>query len=98
MYKVKPLRVKGVRKHDREIASEAGIAGVLSLALVGPSYELKLHASNDGSSREAILPILYDARLVSMHGDKMLFKGIERAGEPDKAQYLQEWSVMVLPA
>ena len=50
-------------------------------------------SSDDGSRQEPIIPILFDARLVTMHSDKMLFRGIER-GEGG-AEYVQEWSVMV---
>lgn len=94
MYRVKVLRTRGARKHDREIQSDAGTTGRLMPALVGTEYELKLYAADDGSPREPILPLLHNAQLVSMHSNKMLFRGIERAGG---AGYEQEWSVMILP-
>jgi hypothetical protein len=31
-----------------------------------------------------------------MHGNGMLFQGMERTGDEKAAQYLQEWSVMIL--
>jgi hypothetical protein len=71
---------------DRSVSAEA---------LCGTSQELKLAAADD-SQQKPLIPILYDARLVTMHGNKMLFRGLDRSGADDAAQYLQEWSVMVL--
>jgi hypothetical protein len=93
--KVKILRNKGVRRSDREIAADDGHEGELTLHLAGAGCELKLSA-DDGSIQAPVIPILYDARLVTMHSNRMLFHGIHRAGERDDAQYFQEWSVMVL--
>jgi hypothetical protein len=96
LVKVKILRLRGARRSDREIGSDAGVDGQLTLYQSGGQCELKLFA-DDGSRQEPIIPILFDARLVTMHGDKMLFHGLERVGSTGDAQYLQEWSVMVLP-
>ena len=89
---VKRLRTRGIRNHDRDIQSDQGTAGDITLVMCGGSAELKI-SSDDGSRQEPIMPILFDARLVTMHSDKMLFRGIER-GEGG-AEYVQEWSVMV---
>lgn len=96
LVKVKILRQRGVRRSDREIGSDAGVNGQLTLYQSGGQCELKLFA-DDGSRQEPIIPILFDAKLVTMHGDKMLFHGLEHTGTAADAQYLQEWSVMVLP-
>jgi hypothetical protein len=66
--------------------------GDLTLTLGGDGAQLKL-SSNNGSRENPILPVLIDAKLVTMHSDKMLFRGVER-GE-DASEYVQEWSVMV---
>jgi hypothetical protein len=89
---VKRLRTRGIRKHDREIQSDQGLAGDLTLAMCAAGPELKL-SSDDGSRQEPIIPVLNDAKLITMHGDKMLFRGFER-GEGG-AEYAQEWSVKV---
>lgn len=91
--KVKLLRQRGLRKHDREIQSDSGTDGDMTLAMCSGGCELKL-SGDDGSRLEPILPILYDARLVTMHGSKMLFRGIERGS--DGAECVQEWSVLVI--
>jgi hypothetical protein len=90
---VKRLRHRGIRKHDREIQSDTGTRGDMTLALCSGGCELKL-AADDGSRQEPVIPVLYEARLVTMHSAKMLFKGIERA--PDGAECCQEWSVLVI--
>lgn len=89
---VKRLRTRGVRKHDREIQSDQGTAGELTLSMCGGGPEARL-SRHDDSRQEPIIPVLIDAKLVTMHSDKMLFRGIER-GEGG-AEYVQEWSVMV---
>ena len=97
MYRVKQLRRNGARRSDHQIQSELGVDGQLTMASVGGIYELKLHIANDGSSRAPLIPVLFDARLISMHGDKMLFRGLERCGGTESTTFLQEWSVMFLP-
>lgn len=91
-YTVKILRHRGARRSEREIMSEPGTDGQLAGAHIGATFELKLF-SGDGSRQEAVIPVLLDARLVSMHGDKMMFRGVEQGA--DGAQFVQEWSVKV---
>lgn len=93
--KVKLLRTRGLRRHDREIAADPGSVGDLTLARCAGSLELKLAAADD-SQQKAIIPILYDAQLVTMQGAKMLFRGVERA--ESGAEYVQELSALVLSA
>jgi hypothetical protein len=95
LVKVKILRNRGVRRSDREIGADAGVDGQLTLYQSGGQCELKL-SGDDGSRKEPIIPVLFDAKLVTMHGDKMLFQGLDRQGQVADAQYFQEWSVMVL--
>ena len=91
-YTVKILRHRGARRSEREIMSESGTDGQLVGVHVGATFELKLF-DGDGSRMDAIIPVLIDARLISMHGDKMLFRGVEQGA--DGAQFVQEWSVRV---
>lgn len=92
-YTVKILRHRGARRSEREIMAETGTDGQLTGANVGASFELKLFGG-DGSRMEPIIPVLLEARLVSMHGDKMLFRGVEQGA--DGEQFVQEWSVKVV--
>ena len=43
----------------------------------------------------SLIPQLYDARLVTMHGTKMLFKGEERPQGDAGPAYVQEWAVQL---
>ena len=61
--------------------------------MCGADPEVKL-SRDDGSRQEPIIPVLIDAKLTTMHSDKMLFRGIER-GEGG-AEFVLERSVMVL--
>lgn len=89
---VKQLRNRGQRRHERDILSTQPSEGDLTMVMVGGVQELKLAHHND-STATPIIPPLLDAKLTTMHGNKMLFKGIERG--PDGAEYVQEWSVQV---
>lgn len=55
-------------------------------------FHVKLSAPDD-SQQKQIIPVLHDARLVTMHGNKMLSRGLERA--ENGTEYAQELSVMV---
>jgi hypothetical protein len=94
--KAKQLRARGQRRSSQEIAADEGKIGELTLALVGPSYQLNL---NDPASsvHAPLLPLLYEARLTTMHGDKMLFKGEERPQGEAGPVYVQEWAVQIVP-
>jgi hypothetical protein len=90
--KVKILRRAGQRRHDHDISADPGIDGDLTLARVGATLQLKL-AARDDSQQKPLIPILYDTHLVTMHGNKMLFYGVERS---DGSEVEQEWTAMVL--
>lgn len=49
----------------------------------------------DSQVSDPLLPLLYDAKLVSMHDRGMLFKGEERPQGDAGPAYIQEWSVML---
>lgn len=90
---VKILRSDGRRRADRDIQSQAGTIGMLTMATVEGSIELKLYDPND-SQLKPLIPPLWDARLVAMRGNRMLFQGLTaRWGDGGVAQ---EWSVEVM--
>jgi hypothetical protein len=92
--KAKQLRERGRRRSHQQIAADDGKVGELTLAQCAQVYELNLNEA--GSSVHAPLyPLLYEARLISMHGDKMLFKGEERPQGDDGPAYVQEWAVQL---
>lgn len=95
--KIKRLRVRGARLGDREIQADYGTVGHLTMSMVGGARELKLHALGDDAQANAVIPVLMDATLVSMHGARMLFTGYERQGaDPKGVTYMQEWAVEVM--
>lgn len=79
--KVKLLRQYGARRTDREIASDEGSIGHLAMAGHGASYQLLLYAQGDDSHQVPMVPVLFDAKMISMHGARMMFRGFERAGD-----------------
>jgi hypothetical protein len=93
---VKAIRQRGIRLSDYDISALKPIEGVVTVYGLGPSIQLSVFDPNN-QQQIPLLPSLYDARLVTMQGDKMLFAGIQRTADPREAQYLQEWSVLILP-
>lgn len=94
--RVKQLCERGRRRPDREIAADPGRVGELTFALVAGCYQLNL---NDpvSSVHAPLYPILRDARLTTLHGEKMLFKGEQRAEGDIGPVYVQEWAVQLEP-
>ncbi|SFD83036.1 hypothetical protein SAMN05216204_1403 [Massilia yuzhufengensis] len=60
---------------------------------LGGTIVASVTASNSQTG-EPLLPVLYDARLTTMHGTKMLFKGEERPQGDAGPAYIQEWSAV----
>lgn len=93
---VKRLRIRGVRRSLRDIQADDGTLGHLTMVTVGPRRELKLHGSGDDAQQNPTIPILFDAVLISMHGQRMMVMGFERQGDqgdPLAPTTMQEWSV-----
>ena len=89
---VKRLRKGGARLSDREIAAAPSTDGMVTFVSCAGVYQLKLHAPDD-SQQKPLLPVLYHARLTTMHTGKMLFHGIEQSN--GGAEYEQEWTLVV---
>ena len=98
---VKRLRRGGARLADRDIQADPGTVGHLTMVGVAGTRELKLHGAGDDSKQGPLIPVLFDAEMISMHGARMLFKGFERQGnQADRNGYtvMQEWSIEVMTA
>ena len=92
--KVKQLRRRGQKRDEREYLAAEPVVGDLTLTGCAGAYELNVAAWDD-SSAKPLIPRLRDARLITMHGNKMLFVGIERDGA---VGFEQEWAVQVIDA
>jgi hypothetical protein len=88
------LRERGKRRSDHEIQNDPGTTGDMRLAAVAGIPELSLAAVEDEQKRKPIIPSLYNAELVTMHDNGMLFRGYEKGS--DGAGYVQEWRAVVL--
>ncbi|MEJ7804942.1 MAG: hypothetical protein WKG03_03345 [Telluria sp.] len=97
--KVKRLRARGARRSDREIGSDPGVVGHVTMATIGHTKEMKLHAAGDDSRRAPIIPLLYEPTIQAMHGARMLVSGLERQGDqadPAAPLFMQEWAIEVM--
>ncbi|MFC5548211.1 hypothetical protein [Massilia aerilata] len=96
--KVKRLRNRGQRLTDQEIANAIPAEGVLVMS--GQQWNLErviaLRNPNDHVS-EPLIPILCDVRLMGLQNGKMMLWGVERPEGEKGPEYIQEWSVLVVP-
>ncbi|WP_288379849.1 hypothetical protein [uncultured Massilia sp.] len=92
--KVKQLRRGGKRLPNHEIQSSNYVEGEVRVyGLAGVIVACVTKA--DSQVADPLIPLLYDAKLISMHGSGMLFKGEERPQGDAGPAFIQEWSVMV---
>lgn len=84
---IKRLREQGRRKPMETVNADAGLRGTLALVPRAGGCELRLVGSGP------TLVVLHDARLMQLHGDTMLFSGIEYS--PDGTAHVQELSARV---
>lgn len=92
----KQLRSFGKRKTDRDISSDPGVVGHISIFRQGNQVVAAAYAAGGTGQPGAILPLLYRAKLVTMQGDGMLLQGWERPlgyDQPDTDQNKREWSL-----
>lgn len=94
--KVKQLRERGKRKSDREIGAAQFVEGEVRVYGVGMSTAATVTDPNSQVGAP-LLPILYEARLVTMQSTSMLFRGEERPQGDDGPAYVQEWAVRIEP-
>lgn len=95
---VRELRARGVRRPEREVGADPGTAGELALSSVAGYMVLTLHETTD-THMTPLIPLLYDAKCVSIHGPRMLWRGFQKSGEAeDKSAptYMQEWTITVV--
>lgn len=92
--KVKRLRAAGKRLTAQDIARAEYVAGELTLAGLGTTTLLTLKDPNSQIG-DSLLPDLYEVRMTTMHGNKMLFKGEERPQGDAGPAIVQEWAVVV---
>ncbi|PIL46097.1 hypothetical protein CR105_03120 [Massilia eurypsychrophila] len=98
---IKRLRVRGERRPDREISADPGAVGNLTVFRQGAEIVAAFHAGGGTGQPGELLPALFRARLVTMHGQGMLFQGWERPlghDQKDTESNKQEWSVRLMAA
>jgi hypothetical protein len=96
---IKRHREAGRRKADRDISADVGVIGHVSVFRQGSEIVAAAYATGGTGQPGAILPLLYRARLVTMHGHGMLLQGWERplgCDQVDADGNKQKWSVKLL--
>ncbi len=92
------MRVRGRRKSQAEIDRDQGVFGAIR-HMQKPGHSLLfVHAWDDGSLLQPIIPVLYEPQITGMHYEYMTFRGLERCvdAEENGATYLQEWRVKII--
>jgi hypothetical protein len=97
--KVKILRRNGERRPDREIASDPGIVGHISMCVIVNYTVLKIFAPGGTGGRAPLVPELFRAHCTTIEGARMLFRGFNRIGNQDDENapvVRQEWAVEIM--
>jgi hypothetical protein len=97
--RIKRLRAGGERKPDRDISADPGTVGHMTVVSVAGEIVATVYAVGSTGRQDPIIPMLYRAKLTSMHNDRMLLQGYERPGGDrgkDADRNRQEWSVQVM--
>lgn len=92
--KVKQLRRGGKRLSDHDIARAEYIEGEVRVYVMAGIIMANVSDPNSQVG-EPLLPALHDAKLVTMNGYGLLFKGEERPQGDAGPAYIQEWSVII---
>lgn len=98
MYSImKRLRFGGVRRNSRDITQDNGVVGEVRLVIVDETREMTVCRVGSAGLHVPLLPILYRATVVTMHGSGMLVRGFERVhrDDLDTEDRRQEWSSML---
>lgn len=90
--KVKPLRERGQRMSDHQIAAAVPVEGEVRVYVMGGTIQATVTDPNSQVG-DPLIPILHEAKLTTMHGAGMLLKGEERPQGDKGPAYVQEWSV-----
>lgn len=72
---IKRLRRCGERISDRDISSDPGAVGHVTICVVSTVVVAKLHAAGDDGRKTAMFPELWRAKIVAMNNDRMLLQG-----------------------
>lgn len=91
--KVKRLRHQGKRLSDQDIARSQYVEGEVVVSGLGDTTVVTISDPNS-TVGGSLLPQLFEARLTTMHGSKMLFKGEERPQGDAGPAFVQEWSIV----
>jgi hypothetical protein len=97
--KIKRLRNLGERLDDRDISADLGTVGYMTVILLEGVPVASVFGEQGAAGRDPLIPMLFRARLVTMHNDRMLLQGYERTGDqedPASPVIKQEWAVQVM--
>jgi hypothetical protein len=97
--KIKRLRTRGGRLPDHDISADPGTVGYMTVYLLEDLPVASVYDVHSVGGQAPLIPMLFRARLVTMHNDRMLLQGYERTGDQDDPAsplIKQEWAVQVM--
>ena len=97
--KILQLRVRGVRRPDRDVNNDPGTFGMVELVHVGGYLRMKVREHGNHLAQGVLLPALWDAKCCGWNGAGMSWQGFQQHQLPEKKGdpvYFQEWRVEIL--
>lgn len=97
--KITQLRVRGVERHDRDIANDPGVFGMVEMVKVGGYLRMQLREHGNHLAEGVLLPSLWDAKCAGWLGAGMCWQGYQQHHLPEKKgnpAYFQEWRVEIV--
>ena len=97
--KILQLRVRGVRRPDRDINNDPGTFGMVEMVRVGGYLRMTVREHGNHLPDSVRLPALWDAQCLGWIGDGMSWQGYQQHQLPERKGnpvYLQEWRVEII--
>ena len=97
--KILQLRVRGVRRLDRDVNNDSGTFGMVEMVHVGGYLRMTVREHGNNLPDSVRLPALWEAKCLGWIGNGMSWQGYQQHQLPERKGnpvYLQEWRVEVI--
>ena len=97
--KILQLRVRGIRRPDRDINNDPGTFGMVEMVHVSGYLRMLVREHGNHMPDAVLLPPLWDAKCCGWGGSSMSWQGFQQHQLPEKKGnpvYIQEWRIEII--